>query len=144
MCLSRGQRTVSVAGKPPVQTRGERVKKSVQILAALVVGIALGGGIVAATKHPTDTLFQSEAKAIALAATNQAHAAGKVPSENDFQKMAAKMFPPLSSAAYGSNAFVTFRGHAKFAFVFGRNSPQTYVCMTNPLTLGDIPQITTC
>jgi hypothetical protein len=125
------------------------MKKSVTLgLAVLVFGMALGAGVVALVDRHTSSLYDSEAMAIALAATLDAHNHGRVPAESDFVAMEEKMFPPRISPLYGGDSFMAYgTGATKYAFIFGNGKqlPQpTYVCFTIPVTLGDIPHLTSC
>jgi hypothetical protein len=55
-----------------------------------------------------------------------------------------KMFPP-SYGNVGLDAGQTYgNGTEALAYIFGRSSPQTYVCVTLPNTLGDFSQLTSC
>ena len=114
------------------------------LVCALVAGAALGAGLTAWTEHPKPSVLQGEALGIALSATAKAHLNGKLPTSNDFMTVGQKMFPP-SEGDVGLDAGVTYsKGTDKFGFVFGRASPQTYVCVTLPMTLGQMPQVTSC
>jgi hypothetical protein len=120
-------------------------KSSILLLAVLLLGVALGAGIMAVVDHHSPSLYDDEAMAIALATTLDANNHGRVPSASDFSSMEIKIFPPGMSPLYGGDAFETYGvGATKYAFIFGKVMPQTSVCITIPLNLGDIPQLTSC
>jgi hypothetical protein len=120
------------------------VKKILLLVCTLAFGLVLGAGLTAWTDHPTPSVLQGEALGIALAATAKAHSSGDVPNSKDFIVMGQTMFPP-SDGNVGLDAEQTYaRGTNDFAFIFGKGSPQTYVCVTLPMTLGDFPQLTSC
>lgn len=122
----------------------EHVKKIWLFVCLIVIGAALGAGVTAWTAHPKLSVLQGEALGIALTATAKVHSNGDVPSSKDFMTMGEKMFPP-SYGNVGLNAGQTYgKGTDAFAFIFGRSSPQTYECVTLPMTLGDFPQLTSC